>query len=91
MTHTEICEMIETNTFGMEQLNQLQTSIRFAMDDLGRRNTRGMTIGCKVKFTNKLGKEMTGTIMKISQKKVKVHTRNSVWSVPKSMVKFVSM
>jgi hypothetical protein len=29
--------------------------------------------------------------MKILQKKVKVHTCNSVWSVPKSMVKFVSM
>ena len=91
MTHTEICTEIETGTYDMEQLKQLQTSIRFAMYTLGISNTRNMKIGCKVSFINKLGKEMNGTLMKISQKNVSVHTCNSMWSVPKSMVKFVSM
>lgn len=91
MTHTEICTEIERGNFSLAELDSFRDSIRFAWDSLGRRNTRSMTIGCKVSFINKLGKELRGTLMKISQKNVSVHTCNSEWSVPKSMVKFVSM
>jgi hypothetical protein len=88
MQAVEIARAIISNSYSIDELNNIADAIKFARGQLTRRNTSTFMIGSRVAFVNsKTGVRFTGKVNKVKQKYVLVDTDVGVrYNVPASML-----
>jgi hypothetical protein len=87
MNIQDINKAILFGTFTNDQLTSVIDAVKFARARLTDQTKRGLRIGDDVNFTsNKTGRNMTGTVMKIAIKYVTVCTTTGLWRVPAAML-----
>ena len=70
-----------------EELNSMIESIKFARNQLARKNIGQIRVGSSVEFTStKTGQTVQGTVTKIAVKYVTVKSPTGLWRVPASML-----
>ena len=71
---------------------QLNSAMKLRYTELQRRKALSFGIGSRVEFTNKLGTNITGRILKINSKTVMVETENTkkLWRVTPSLLREAS-
>jgi hypothetical protein len=70
-----------------EELNSMIESIKFARNQLARKNIGQIRVGDSVEFTStKTGQTVQGTVTKIAVKYVTVKSASGLWRVPASML-----
>lgn len=70
-----------------EELNSMIESIKFARNQLARKNIGQIRIGASVEFTStKTGQTVQGIATKIAVKYVTVKSPTGLWRVPASML-----
>jgi len=70
-----------------EELNSMIESIKFARNQLARRNIGQIRVGDSVEFTSmKTGQTVRGIVTKIAVKYVTVKSPTGLWRVPASML-----
>ena len=70
-----------------EELNSMIESIKFARNQLARRNIGQIRVGDSVEFTStKTGQTVQGIVTKIAVKYVTVKSASGLWRVPASML-----
>ena len=76
--------------FTNQQLTSIIDSVKYARAQLGRQSIRKLSIGDNVNFDSvKLGRNVTGVVMKIAIKYVTVKTVSGLWKVPANMLTLV--
>ena len=76
--------------FTNQQLSSIIDSVKYARAQLGRQSIRKLSIGDNVNFDSvKLGRNVTGVVMKIAIKYVTVRTTAGLWKVPANMLTLV--
>ena len=76
--------------FTNEQLSSIIDAVKYARAQLGRQSIRKLSIGDNVNFDSvKLGRNVTGVVMKIAIKYVTVRTSAGLWKVPANMLTLV--
>lgn len=76
--------------FTNEQLSSIIDAVKYARAQLGRQSIRKLSIGDNVNFDSvKLGRNVTGVVMKIAIKYVTVRTAAGLWKVPANMLTLV--
>ena len=76
--------------FTNEQLSSIIDAVKYARAQLGRQSIRKLSIGDNVNFnSSKLGRNVTGVVMKIAIKYVTVRTAAGLWKVPANMLTLV--
>lgn len=70
-----------------EELNSMIESIKFARNQLARKNIGQIRVGASVEFTStKTGQRVQGIVTKIAVKYVTVKSPTGLWRVPASML-----
>jgi hypothetical protein len=70
-----------------EELNSMIESIKFARNQLARKNIGQIRVGDSVEFTStKTGQTVQGFVTKIAVKYVTVKSASGLWRVPASML-----
>lgn len=78
---------ILAGNFTNDQLTSISDAIKFARARLADANKRSLRVGDNVTFdSTKLGRNVTGTVMKIAIKYVTVNTAQGMWKVPANML-----
>ena len=78
---------ILAGNFTNDQLTSISDAIKFARSRLSDKNKRSLRVGDSVTFdSTKLGRNVTGTVMKIAIKYVTVNTAQGMWKVPANML-----
>jgi len=73
-----------------DELSTVIEAVRYARAQLGRKSIRALSIGDNVNFNStKLGRNVTGVVMKIAIKYVTVRTTSGLWKVPANMLTVV--
>jgi len=86
---TVTAEILQGN-FTNEQLSSIIDSVKYARAKLTRHTIRGLQIGDNVSFDSaKMGRNVTGVVMKIAIKYVTVRTIAGLWRVPANMLTLV--
>jgi hypothetical protein len=82
-------EILKGN-FTNDQLSSIIDSVKYARAKLGKQSIRKLSLGDNVNFNStKLGRNVTGVVMKIAIKYVTVKTVSGLWKVPASMLTLV--
>ena len=82
-------EILQGN-FTNDQLTSIIDAVKFARARLTERNKRSLRIGDNVNFNStKMGRNVTGIVMKIAIKFVTVRTAAGLWKVPANMLTLV--
>ena len=82
-------EILQGN-FTNDQLTSIIDAVKFARARLTERNKRSLRIGDNVNFNStKMGRNVTGVVMKIAIKFVTVRTAAGLWRVPANMLTLV--
>lgn len=84
----EINRTIVSGVFTNDELSSTIEAIKFARNQMTRKNTGSLVVGSRVKFTNsKNGMVYRGTVNKVKQKFILVNTDNGpVYNVPAAML-----
>ena len=87
-TIQEINRTIISGEFTNEQLSSIIEAIKFARNQMTRKNTGSLIVGSRVKFTNsKTGATYTGKVTKVKQKFILVSTdQGPLYNVPAAML-----
>ena len=86
----EINKAILFGTFTNTELSSIIDSVKYARAKLGKQSIRKLSLGDNVNFNStKLGRNVTGVVMKIAIKYVTVKTVSGLWKVPASMLTLV--
>jgi small-conductance mechanosensitive channel len=73
--------------FTNDQLTSIVDAVKYARARLVDQNKRSLQIGQRVTFnSSRLGRNVPGTVTKISIKNVTVDTAQGVWRVPANML-----
>jgi len=70
----------------MEQLREAQNAINVRVREIQIRAAHSFSVGDKVSFKSRYGETITGNIIKINQKTVKVKTATTIWNVTGSLL-----
>ena len=90
MNITLINTAILQGNFTNDQLTSIIDAVKFARARLTERNKRSLRIGDNVNFNStKMGRNVTGIVMKIAIKFVTVRTAAGLWKVPANMLTLV--
>ena len=83
---TVTAEILQGN-FTNEQLSSIIDSVKYARSKLTRHTIRSLQIGDNVSFDSaKMGRNVTGVVVKIAIKFVTVQTVKGLWKVPANML-----
>jgi hypothetical protein len=92
-TLQEINSAIVSGKFNNDELNQIVAAIKFARNQITRKNTGSLVVGTPVRFTNsRSGATVYGTVDKVNRKFIHVRETNpgrlssGIWRVPASML-----
>jgi ASC-1-like (ASCH) protein len=84
---SQVNHAILAGQFTNEQLDSIQSAIKFARGLVRDQVKRSLRIGDNVNFTSsKSGRNVTGVVMKIAIKYVTVRTVEGLWKVPANML-----
>ncbi len=87
MNITEIRGAIVSGQFNSDELETIAQALKFARNQLCRRNTFSFTSGDTVKFTNpKTGVTFKGTVDRVKQKYILVATPQGRYNVPANLL-----
>lgn len=87
MNITQINQAIMHGNLTNDELTSVIDAVKFARAQLTRRVKSGLRVGDNVNFNStKLGRNVTGVIMKIAVKYVTVRTATGLWRVPANML-----
>ena len=87
MNITQINTAILQSNFTNDQLTSIVDAVKFARARLTDMNKRSLRIGDNVNFNStKMGRNVTGVVMKIAIKFVTVRTSTGLWRVPANML-----
>jgi len=86
MTAQEIVREIVTGNFTADEVRSFYDAYKFAANQLSRKATFTLRRGDKVKFKDRYGLEVIGTVQDIKIKNVVVKTTLYTYRVPASMV-----
>ena len=87
MTTAQICRIIEHGQLSDQDLADVITAVKYARRNLQRKITSSLMVGDNVNFTStKLGRNVTGVVIKIAIKYVTVRTASGNWRVPANML-----
>ena len=76
--------------FTNDELSSIIDSVKYARSRLTRHTIRSLQVGDNVNFdSTKLGRNVTGVVMKIAIKYVTVRTATGLWKVPANMLTLV--
>ena len=76
--------------FSNDELSSIIDSVKYARAKLTRHTIRGLCVGDNVNFNStKLGRNVTGVVMKVAIKYVTVRTTAGLWKVPANMLTLV--
>jgi hypothetical protein len=89
MTAQEIIRAIVTGSFTAEETRDFYDAYKFASNQLARKNTSNLQRGATVKFRDRTGAEVTGTVQDVKIKNVIVKTARYSYRVPASMLTVV--
>ena len=90
MNITQINTEILQSNFTNDQLSSIIDAVKFARARLTDMNKRSLRIGDNVNFNStKMGRNVTGVVMKIAIKFVTVRTSTGLWRVPANMLTLV--
>ena len=82
-------EILKGN-FTNDELTSIIDSVKYARAKLTRHTIRSLMVGDNVNFdSTKLGRNVTGVVMKIAIKYVTVRTATGLWKVPANMLTLV--
>jgi hypothetical protein len=86
-TIQDINSAIISGTWTNTELSSMIDAVKFARAQLGQSTKRSLAVGDNVNFdSNKLGKNVTGVVMKIAIKYVTVRSVSGLWKVPANML-----
>ena len=90
MSIQSVTAEIISGRFTNEELSSLIDSIKYARARLGKAAIRSLNVGDNVNFnSSKLGRNVTGVVVKIAIKYVTVRTATGLWKVPANMLTVV--
>jgi small-conductance mechanosensitive channel len=91
MNITQINTAILQGGWTNDQLSSMIDAVKFARARLTEQTKRSLRIGDNVNFTStKLGRNVTGVVVKIAIKFVTVKTVSGLWRVPANMLSVVA-
>ena len=91
MNITQINTAILQGGWTNDQLTSMIDAVKFARARLTEQTKRSLRIGDNVNFNStKLGRNVTGVVMKIAIKFVTVKTVTGLWRVPANMLTLVA-
>ena len=91
MNITQINTAILQGSWTNDQLSSMIDAVKFARARLTEQTKRSLRIGDNVNFNStKLGRNVTGVVMKIAIKFVTVKTVTGLWRVPANMLTLVA-
>jgi hypothetical protein len=91
MNITQINTAILQGGWSNDQLTSMIDAVKFARARLTEQTKRSLRIGDNVNFNStKLGRNVTGVVVKIAIKFVTVKTVSSLWRVPANMLTVVA-
>ena len=91
MNITQINTAILQGSWTNDQLSSMIDAVKFARARLTEQTKRSLRIGDNVNFNStKLGRNVTGVVMKIAIKFVTVKTVTGLWRVPANMLTVVA-
>lgn len=71
-----------------EEMSQVIEAIKFRQRELQARKARQFRVSDSVKFTDRQGRELVGTVTKVNTKSVKVQVKTgALWTVSPSLLK----
>jgi small-conductance mechanosensitive channel len=89
-TIQEINRAIINGKFTNDELSSIIDAVKFNRSQLTKTVKRGLVLGDNVSFnSNKLGRNVQGTVTKIAIKYVTVRTSAGLWKVPANMLEVV--
>ncbi len=87
MNVTQINQAIMHGNLTNDELTSVIDAVKYARAQITRRIKSGLRVGDNVNFNStKLGRNVTGVIMKIAVKYVTVRTVSGLWRVPANML-----
>lgn len=86
MTAQDIVREIVSGNFTADEVRSFYDAYKFAANQLARRSTRTLRPGDQVKFRDRAGAEVVGTVQDIKIKNVVVKTGFYTYRVPASML-----
>lgn len=87
MNITQINQAIMHGNLTNDELTAVIDAVKYARAQITRRIKSGLRVGDNVNFNStKLGRNVTGVIMKIAVKYVTVRTATGLWRVPANML-----
>jgi len=90
MNITQINTAIMHGNFTNDELTSIIDAVQYGRSRLTREIKRGLAVGDNVNFTStKLGRNVTGVVMKIAIKYVTVRTAAGNWRVPANMLSVI--
>jgi hypothetical protein len=90
MNITQINTAIMHGNFTNDELTSIIDAVKYGRSRLTREIKRGLAVGDNVNFTStKLGRNVTGVVMKIAIKYVTVRTAAGNWRVPANMLSVI--
>ena len=91
MNITQINTAILQGSWTNDQLSSMIDAVKFARARLTEQTKRTLRIGDNVNFNStKLGRNVTGVVVKIAIKFVTVKTVSGLWRVPANMLSVVA-
>ena len=86
---TVTAEILQGN-FTNDQLSSIIDSVKYARSKLTRHTIRSLQVGDNVNFNStKIGRNVTGVVVKIAIKYVTVKTVSGLWRVPANMLSVI--
>ena len=90
MNITQINTAITQGQLTNDELTSVIEAVKYARSRLTREIKSGLMVGDNVNFTStKLGRNVTGVIIKIAIKYVTVRTATGLWRVPANMLSVI--
>lgn len=87
LTVAQINQAIISGEFSNDQLDSVMSAVKFARNQITRKNTCILVKGSAVKFTNsRTGVLITGNVEKVNPKFIHVRSGMTVWRVPGNML-----
>jgi hypothetical protein len=87
MNAQQITNALVQGTFTNEELSSIIDAVKYARIKLGKQTKRGLIVGTTVSWTSgRTGATVTGTVLKIAIKNVRVSTAQGIWNVPANML-----
>jgi hypothetical protein len=84
---SQVNHAILSGQFTNDQLDSIQSAIKYARGQLMQQAKRSLSVGDNVNWTSsRNGRNATGVVMKIAIKYVTVRTVEGLWKVPANML-----